>query len=577
MKSSEKVFLHVWSGSSEEGRKFAGRCYPGAEIISVSHRELRESGWKAQIRVLRRLKGKALIFFFESRDDIKQPQLLLWAHLLHHCVETVVADSSGHEDVYGLISCVRQLPKLLLSIAADSCTFAAAWVLLHLLRSARGADRLPVYTSERAEMDLAYLYPYPLNRSFSGGAMSHIRGVLGGLAQNFATCEIFSGCPLPVDESPVHVIAPRRRLFLFWESLMLLYNVRFARAVRRHLRLRRKRPRALYQRHGRFVVAGALLARWIQIPLILEYNGSEVWVERHWDPGRFRPWLALCEEVAVANATLLVVVSEALRQELLARGIPDSRILVNPNGVDPDFFQPGCGGRKVREQLGIRTDEVLVTFVGTFGPWHGVEILAEAIAGLLEEAPVKPTPSLRFLLVGQGILSRDVRKGLEKYAASRKVIFTGLVPHEKVREYLDASDILISPHLPMPDGRPFFGSPTKLFEYMAMAKAIVASRLGQLAEVLTHGETAWLVEPGNTAELAAAIQLLAHDSALRVRLGRNARSAAIGRHSWRQNASLLLEKLPTLGDSGDPSIPAAIGLSETRVSDTAELQSTHRP
>ena len=77
------------------------------------------------------------------------------------------------------------------------------------------------------------------------------------------------------------------------------------------------------------------------------------------------------------------------------------------------------------------------------------------------------------------------------------MIFTGSLPSDKVAEYLDASDILVSPHIPMPDGSRFFGSPTKLFEYMAMGKAIVASRLEQLAEVLEHDRTAWLVTPGN--------------------------------------------------------------------------------
>ena len=85
------------------------------------------------------------------------------------------------------------------------------------------------------------------------------------------------------------------------------------------------------------------------------------------------------------------------------------------------------------------------------------------------------------------------------------MIFTGALPHDKVAEYLDAADILVSPHIPMPDGSRFFGSPTKLFEYMAMGKAIVASRLEQLAEILEHDRTAWLVTPGNTEELAEAI------------------------------------------------------------------------
>ena len=103
---------------------------------------------------------------------------------------------------------------------------------------------------------------------------------------------------------------------------------------------------------------------------------------------------------------------------------------------------------------------------------------------------------LRFVLMGDGLLHGEMRSALAAYEKTGEVIFTGSLPSDKVAEYLDASDILVSPHIPMPDGSRFFGSPTKLFEYMAMGKGIVASRLEQLAEVLEHDRTAWLVTPG---------------------------------------------------------------------------------
>jgi glycosyltransferase involved in cell wall biosynthesis len=120
------------------------------------------------------------------------------------------------------------------------------------------------------------------------------------------------------------------------------------------------------------------------------------------------------------------------------------------------------------------------------------------------------------------------------------VIFTGLLPRDKVAEYLDASDILVSPHIPMPDGSRFFGSPTKLFEYMAMGKGIVASRLDQLAEVLEHDRTAWLITPGNVEELVDAILRLALDPPKREALGFAARRAAVERHSWSHNVACAL-------------------------------------
>jgi glycosyltransferase involved in cell wall biosynthesis len=184
---------------------------------------------------------------------------------------------------------------------------------------------------------------------------------------------------------------------------------------------------------------------------------------------------------------------------------------------------------------------VLVGFAGSFSLWHGIGILQQAIVNLLS----LPRPCrLRFVLMGTGLLHGEMRSALAAYEKTGAVIFTGSLPSEKVAEYLDASDILVSPHLPMPDGSRFFGSPTKLFEYMAMGKGIVASRLEQLAEVLEHDRTAWLVRPGDVDELAEAVLRLAQDPAKREKLGAAARRAAIERHTWTRNVSLALSDLP---------------------------------
>ena len=157
------------------------------------------------------------------------------------------------------------------------------------------------------------------------------------------------------------------------------------------------------------------------------------------------------------------------------------------------IFIPDAGENRGAEELGVEPDEVLIGFVGSFSLWHGIEILQQAIVRLLSNAP---PCRLRFVLMGDGLLHGEMRSALAAYEKTGEVIFTGPLPRDKVAEYLDASDILVSPHIPMPDGSRFFGSPTKLFEYMAMGKGIVASRLEQLAEVLEHDRTALAGNPG---------------------------------------------------------------------------------
>jgi glycosyltransferase involved in cell wall biosynthesis len=110
--------------------------------------------------------------------------------------------------------------------------------------------------------------------------------------------------------------------------------------------------------------------------------------------------------------------------------------------------------------------------------------------------------------------------------------------------------VLVAPHVPLPDGADFFGSPTKLFEYMAAGKAIVASRLGQIGEVLEHGVTAWMVEPGSVEDLGKALIDVAADPKLRDELGATARREARERHSWQLNARRVIATYSAVGGGG---------------------------
>ncbi|MGC2108283.1 MAG: glycosyltransferase family 4 protein [Candidatus Korobacteraceae bacterium] len=528
MPNGGKVYLHVWTGDRARARALATQRYPDAQIEELSHRALREGGWKGQIQALRALRGRALVVYFESFTDSKQTELIRWSGLLHRCYETSMVNSVAEWHVYRRRDWLWMVPKTAFSLCADACVFLFWLAYLQFLKF----TIKPVAKQQPGTFDVAYLFPYPLNAVIAGGAVSHIRGFLGGLAANGDTCRIFSGVSLPVDTYPTKLIPVRRKAYIFWESSMLSYNFRFAREVQ--ARLVQQKPSVLYQRHGRFSVAGVVLARRLGVPLILEYNGSEIWMADYWDPTRFRTWLRMCEEVMLKCASLIVVVSEPLKEELLARGIPPERVLVNPNGVDPEYFHPACGGEEIRKELGLTQQEIVVEFVGTFSHWHGIAVLQEAIVQLLQS---NERSRLRFLLIGEGPLHGEMRELLKTHEASGRVIFTGLISHAKVRAYLDAADILVSPHVPMPDGRPFFGSPTKLFEYMSIGKAIAASKLDQLAKVLSHGDTAILFEPGNVDQFVAAVRLLACDPNLRESLGRRAREAAIAKHTWARNAS----------------------------------------
>ncbi len=325
MSRVSRVFILLLDGQKRDSLAFAQQRYPGCETVFLSKAELRECGWRSQLRELRKLRGDALLIFTYSLKSLREPVLLKWTVLVHRCRETVLADCSGSCEVASKAGLLGLLPGTVIAALSDLVVFAVAWVLLQIFQVwLRFGRELKPRVSP---LDLAFLYPSQGGLDLPGGALTHVRGFLSGVAQEGLRVEAFSGQRLEVGCN-AHNIPGSRRLHLFREAATLSYNIRFFAAVRKLLV--RSGARLLYQRHGRFLFAGALLSRWLGIPLVLEYNASEESMAKYWDPTRFYPWLRLCEKVSVRAASLIVVVSNPLKQQLMEAGVQGERILVNP-------------------------------------------------------------------------------------------------------------------------------------------------------------------------------------------------------------------------------------------------------
>lgn len=376
----------------------------------------------------------------------------------------------------------------------------------------------------------------------SGGSLGHIAGVLNNL-ENYGGHPIFvtsDGISTVAPEVESHVVRPDARYRDLGEMWLASYNQPLSIATRDLIGDRRLS--LVYQRYSLDNFVGLELARERGVPFVLEYNGSEVWIARNW--GRPLKYEVLAEQIEMANlrgADLVVVVSKAMRDELVARGIDGDKILVNPNGVDPAVYSPDVDGSAVRANLGL-DERIVIGFIGTFGRWHGAEVLAEAFGLLLNTHP-ELRDRVRLLMIGDGVTMPEVHGAIERYGIADEVVLTGLVPQEQGPAHLAACDILASPHVPNPDGTPFFGSPTKLFEYMAMGKGIVASDLDQIGEVLEHDRTAWMVKPGSAEDLAAGLLILIENAELRTRLGAAARVVAATKYTWLEHTRRIVDAL----------------------------------
>ena len=376
----------------------------------------------------------------------------------------------------------------------------------------------------------------------AGGSVGHIAGVLNALADTAGPPILLTTAPVPTvrDGIETHIVTVPEAFWNFAELPALALN-----DVTMDEALRAVSGRAIsfvYQRYSLHNYAGLQLARRLQVPLVLEYNGSEIWMSRHW--GRRLRYEALADRIELLNvrgADLVVVVSRAMRSELVSRGIEPDRILVNSNGVDPDRYTPDVDGAGIKGQLGLG-GRTVVGFISTFQPWHGADVLAHAFVRLIHHNPAC-RESVRLLMIGDGPGLPAVKRIIEDAGLGAIAHFTGLVEQEAAPEYLAACDILASPHVPNADGSPFFGSPTKLFEYMAMGKAIVASDLDQIGDVLRHGETAWMVPPADPDALGDGMKRLVADPALRSRLGDAARRDVLIHHTWRGHVTRTLDAL----------------------------------
>lgn len=376
----------------------------------------------------------------------------------------------------------------------------------------------------------------------AGGSVGHTAGVINHLGDFAAPPMVITSDPVPTLSPAIetHTIEPDEAFWNYRELPAFVMNRAVTRTATRVAAGRV--PAFIYQRYTLNGYAAVQLARQWQVPLVTEYNGSEVWVARHWGrPLAYESLSTRIEHINLKAAHLVSVVSRPLAAEVTALGVEPARVLINPNGVEPERYRPDLDATALRDRLGL-TGCTVIGFIGTFGPWHGAEVLAQAFVQMLSAHPAL-RETARLLWIGDGATMPAVREILRQGKADDACVFAGLVPQADGPSYLAACDIYASPHVPNQDGSPFFGSPTKLFEYMAMGRGIVASSLDQIGEVLEDGRTALLVRPGDAGELASALARLIDDPSLRIALGVAARQEAMARHSWHEHVRRTVDKL----------------------------------
>lgn len=191
-------------------------------------------------------------------------------------------------------------------------------------------------------------------------------------------------------------------------------------------------------------------------------------------------------------------ICEGLRRDILARGIPESKVTVIPNAVDVEGFQlSGDPDLALKHELGL-ADCTVVGFVGSFYAYEGLDLLVDAFAALSQTRP-----DLRLLLVGGGPQDANLKAQVKRLGLEDKVVFTGRVPHADVSRYYDQIDLLAYPRHSMRLTE--LVTPLKPLEAMAQGRIFVASDVGGHKELIRDGETGCLFAAGSVSGLAESI------------------------------------------------------------------------
>jgi len=270
----------------------------------------------------------------------------------------------------------------------------------------------------------------------------------------------------------------------------------------------------VYERHALFSHAAMEHAAARGIPGLLEVNAPLVEEqEKH----RSLSNRAAAEESALRAwnaATAVLAVSSPLASWLQEQVEHPERVHVVPNGVDLGRFGSCATGPPAPKPF-------TAGFVGSLRPWHGLDTLAEAFALLRRD-----WPEARLRIVGDGPGREALEQQLAELGALEATEFSGAIRQEEVPAVLAGLDAALAPYPALDD---FYFSPLKLYEYMAAGCPVIASSIGQVADVVDHEVDGILVPPGDARATADWLLKLARSPELRKRLGTAARAKMAGR------------------------------------------------
>ncbi len=281
-----------------------------------------------------------------------------------------------------------------------------------------------------------------------------------------------------------------------------------------------------YERYALFSAGGVELAKKRAVPFILEVNDSAI-VPRI-RPLKMQAAACRAEQHIWQRADAIVTITPYFRDLIIEQGVAPERITVIPNAIDAPDYATLPDRAAARARLGL-DGKIVLGYVGALNHWRRLDLLIDAFAALASKHP-----RAHLLLVGDGPDRASIEAGLAQRGLADRATLTGRLPHDEMPAYLRALDVAVLPHSNL------YGSPMKLFEYMASECPIVAPCLPPIATILRDLDAGMMFAELDGDALTRALDTLLSNDALRGALGRAARKLALERYTWDTHAETLL-------------------------------------
>lgn len=275
-------------------------------------------------------------------------------------------------------------------------------------------------------------------------------------------------------------------------------------------------------------LAAVSAARRLGLPSIYEVRGlwevTRASRDPMWAASMEYRLAAELETEAATAASMVIALTDALKAELVNRGVDAEKISVVPNGVDTSRFRPMTRDSSLARELGIGS-ETVIGYVGSIVDYEGLGLLVEAVARLSEERS-----DFVVLIVGDGAEYENLKMQVRLLDIDKFFRFVGRVPHSQVERYYSIVDITPFPRLSVPVCE--MVSPLKPFEAMAMGKVVVASDVAAMGEIVSDGTTGILHRKNDASSLADSLRRVMDDDRLRTDLSEKARSWVEAERRW---------------------------------------------